>query len=159
MSANSRLPDLPPKPAVRQDNVSFWQYLALFWRDILSAQLQRLYGAWMAEFRTPFFRSYLLNQPDLIKRVLKTQTMDFPKSYRIGAGLQPLLGKSVFLTNGAEWQRQRRIIDPAFQSGGVKRLFQRFGRQASRPSHACIRTLHKQRCWKLRPRPDTPPLT
>ena len=49
--------------------------------------------------------------------------MDFPISDRIGAGLQPLLGKSVFLTNGAEWQRQRRIIDPAFQSGGVKKAF------------------------------------
>ena len=108
------LHDLPPKPAVQQGNVSFWQYLALFWRDILSAQPPRLYGAWMAEFRTPFFRSYLLNQPDLIKRVLKTQPMDFPKFDRIGAGLQPLLGKSVFLTNGAEWQRQRCIIDPAF---------------------------------------------
>ena len=123
MSADSRLPDLPPKPAVQQGNVSFWQYLALFWRDILSAQPPRLYGAWMAEFRTPFFRSYLLNQPDLIKRVLKAQPLDFPKSDRIGAGLKPLLGKSVFLTNGAEWQRQRRIIDPAFQSGGVKKAF------------------------------------
>ena len=92
MSADSRLPDLPSKPAVRQDNVSFWQYLALFWRDILSSQPQRLYGAWIAEFCTPFFRSYLLNQPDLIKRVLKTQLMDFPKFDRIGAGLQPLLG-------------------------------------------------------------------
>ncbi len=40
---------------------------ALFRADILSAQPARLYRAWMAEFRTPFFRSYLLNQPDLIR--------------------------------------------------------------------------------------------
>ena len=65
------LNDLPPKPAVRQDNVSFWQYLDLFRPDMLSAQPQRLYGAWMDEFRKPFFRSYLLNKSDLIKRVLK----------------------------------------------------------------------------------------
>ena len=49
--------------------------------------------------------------------------MDFLKFSRIDAGLQPLFGKSISLTNGAEWQRQRRIIDPAFQSGGVKKAF------------------------------------
>ena len=48
--------DLPPKPEARKDSVSLWRYLALFRRDILSAQPKRLYGAWMAEFRTPFFR-------------------------------------------------------------------------------------------------------
>ena len=123
MSVRPPRPDLPPKPQARKDSVSLWQYLALFRRDILSAQPMRLYGAWMAEFRTPFFRSYLLNQPELIKRVLKTQPVAFPKSDRIGAGLRPLLGNSVFLTNGAEWQRQRRIIDPAFQSVGIRQAF------------------------------------
>ena len=94
--------DWPPKPEARKDSVSLWRYLALFRRDILSAQPKRLYGAWMAEFRTPFFRSYLLNQPELIKKVLKTQPMDFPKSDRIGVGLRPLLGNSVFFD---QWRR------------------------------------------------------
>jgi hypothetical protein len=76
----------PPKPASRPDNVSLLQYLRLFRRDILSAQPQRLYRAWMAEFRTPFFRSYLINQPDLIRTVLKERPMDFPKSDRAGEG-------------------------------------------------------------------------
>ena len=88
--------DLPPKPEARKDSVSLWRYLALFRRDIFSAQPKRLYGAWMSEFRTPFFRLYLLNQPELIKKVLKTQPMDFPKSDRISVGLRPLLGNSVF---------------------------------------------------------------
>ncbi len=48
---------LPPKPAVRPDKVSLWRYMRLFRQDILSAQPARLYRAWMAEFRTPFFRS------------------------------------------------------------------------------------------------------
>jgi len=83
----------------------------------------RLYRAWMAEFRTPFFRSFLLNQPDLVKTVLKERPDDFPKSERIGEGLRPLLGQSVFLTNGAVWKRQRRIIDPAFEGGRLKDTF------------------------------------
>ncbi|EBA11863.1 cytochrome P450 [Roseobacter sp. CCS2] len=91
--------------------------MRLFRKDILSAQPAKLYRAWMAEFRTPFFRSYLVNDPALIKKVLTQNPDAFPKSDRIGAGLRPLLGNSVFLTNGEDWKRQRRIIDPAFAGG------------------------------------------
>ena len=114
---------LPPKPPARPDKVSLWRYARLFRQDILSAQPARLYRAWMAEFRTPFFRSFLLNQPDLVKTVLKDRPDDFPKSGRIGEGLRPLLGNSVFLTNGEVWKRQRRIIDPAFEGGRLKDAF------------------------------------
>ena len=114
---------LPPKPDSRPDKVSLWRYAKLFRQDILSAQPARLYRAWMAEFKTPFFRSYLMNQPDLIKTVLKTRPNDFPKSDRIGEGLRPLLGNSVFLTNGETWKRQRRIIDPAFEGGRLRDTF------------------------------------
>ncbi|MGR3502772.1 cytochrome P450 [Pseudaestuariivita sp.] len=94
--------------------------MKLFRQDILSAQPARLYRAWMAEFKTPFFRSYLLNQPQLVAEVLKKRPDDFPKSDRIGEGLRPLLGNSVFLTNGETWKRQRRIIDPAFEGGRLR---------------------------------------
>lgn len=113
----------PPKPAARAERVSLWRYVRLFRQDILSAQPARLYRAWMAEFRTPFFRSFLVNQPELVKTVLKDRPDDFPKSGRVSEGLRPLLGESVFLTNGAQWKRQRRIIDPAFEGGRLKDTF------------------------------------
>ena len=114
---------IPPKPAARPGKVSLLRYMRLFRQDILSAQPAKLYRAWMAEFRTPFFRSYLVNQPSLIRTVLNERPMDFPKSNRVGEGLRPLLGNSVFLTNGADWQRQRRIIDPAFEGGRLRDTF------------------------------------
>ncbi len=113
----------PPKPPSRPDRVSLWRYMQLFRNDILSAQPARLYRAWMAAFKTPFFRSYLINDPSLIRRVLHERPDDFPKSDRIGAGLRPLLGNSVFLTNGETWKRQRRIIDPAFEGGRLRDTF------------------------------------
>ncbi|WP_170570129.1 cytochrome P450 [Ruegeria atlantica] len=113
----------PPKPTPRPDKVSLWRYLKLFRKDLLSAQPQRLYRAWMAEFRTPFFRSFMINQPELVEMVLKQRPDDFPKSGRISEGLRPLLGDSVFLTNGEAWKRQRRIIDPAFEGGRLRDTF------------------------------------
>ncbi|MDQ7071187.1 MAG: cytochrome P450 [Rhodobacterales bacterium] len=114
---------LPPKPTPRPKKVSLWRYAKLFREDILSAQPARLYHAWMAEFRTPFFRSFMINQPELIKTVLKERPDDFPKSNRIKEGLAPLLGESVFVTNGAVWKHQRRIIDPAFEGGRLREVY------------------------------------
>ena len=78
---------IPPKPAARARRVSLWRYLRLFRQDILSAQPEHLYRAWMAEFRTPFFRSYMINDPALIRQVLNERPDDFPKSKR-SVGLQ-----------------------------------------------------------------------
>lgn len=124
---------LPPKPPSRQDRVSLRTYARLFRRDILSAQPARLYGAWMAVFRTPFFRSFLINDPKLVDMVLKKKPEDFPKSDRINEGLRPLLGGSVFVTNGATWRRQRRIIDPAFEGGACTTALAPCGPPPKRP--------------------------
>ena len=92
----------------------------------------------MAEFRTPFFRSYLVNQPELVRMVLRERPGDFPKSDRIGEGLRPLLGNSVFLSNGETWKHQRRIIDPAFEGGRLRDTFPAM-RDAARAAVARLR--------------------
>ena len=114
---------LPPKPPAREGRASLPALIRAFRRDILSALPERLYRAKMADFRTPFFRSCLINEPALWRLVLNERPRDFPKSNRIRAGLEPLLGRSVFVTNGAEWERQRRIIDPAFEGGRLRDTF------------------------------------
>ena len=113
----------PPKPGARPERVSLWRYWRLFRQDILSAQPEKLYRAKMAEFRTLFFRSYLVNDLSLVRQVLVDRTSDFPKSERVTRGLEPLLGRSIFVTNGADWERQRRIIDPAFEGGRLSLSF------------------------------------
>ena len=113
----------PPKPDARNRRVSLLTYFRLFRRDILSAQPAHLYRAWMAEMRTPFFRSYMCNDPELVDVVLKQRPAEFPKSERIRVGLKPLLGESIFISNGDLWARQRRIIDPAFEGGRLRTVF------------------------------------
>lgn len=117
------LPPLPPRPGARAGKVGLWRHLALFRKDILSAQPARLYRAWMAEFRSPFLHSFLCNDPALIARILHERPADFPKSALVRRGLLPLLGASVMVTNGEVWARQRRILDPAFEGGRVEAVF------------------------------------
>ncbi|MEM1274592.1 MAG: cytochrome P450 [Pseudomonadota bacterium] len=114
---------IPPKPFRPAARIRPLAYLRAFRRDLLSAQPERLFAAKMAEYRTPFFRSFMVNEPDLIDIVLRVRPDDFPKSDRISEGLRPLLRRSVFLTNGTDWARQRRIIDPAFEGGRIRATF------------------------------------
>jgi len=50
----------------------------------------------MAEFHTPFFRSYMINKPELIKTILKDRPDDFPKFNRRGERFFPLLENFFF---------------------------------------------------------------
>lgn len=116
-------PFIPPKPIGRPDKVNLWQHIQLFRRDIFSSQPQRLYRAWMAEFKMPFFRSYFANDPNLVNLVLKERPEDFPKSNIVSRALASLLGTGVFVSNGELWKFQRRIIDPAFEGGRLRDVF------------------------------------
>ncbi len=113
----------PPMPDHRPDRLPLWRHIALFRRDILSAQPARLYRARMAEVKLPFLHSVMVNTPELVRLVLQERPADFPKSARVREGLRPLLGDSIFITNGAVWARQRRMIDPAFEGGRTRESF------------------------------------
>ncbi|MFI0395253.1 cytochrome P450 [Paracoccus sp. p1-h21] len=113
---------IPPKPAAAR-KTGLLRMIRGFRHDLLSALPARLYRAWMAEFRSPLLHSFLCNDPELVATILRRRPQDFPKSDRLREGLAPLLGRSVFVTNGAEWERQRRIIDPAFEGGRLREAF------------------------------------
>lgn len=113
----------PPKPAASGHKGSLIRLIRGFRRDLLSALPGHLYRAQMAEFRAPLIHSFLCNDPALVRLILKERPQDFPKSDRLREGLEPLLGNSIFVTNGEVWRSQRRIIDPAFQRGRLREVF------------------------------------
>jgi cytochrome P450 len=114
---------LPPKPPSRPEGASVWARIRLFRSDIFRSQPERLYRAWMAEMRTPVSHSVLINEPNLVTEVLREAPQDFPKADLIAQTLRPLLGRSVFVANGEDWARARRIIDPAFEGGRLRDQF------------------------------------
>lgn len=114
---------IPPKPGTSESRNRFWRLVRGFRNDLLSALPERLYRAWMAEYRNPLIHSFVCNDPTLVKLILRTRPDDFPKSGRLREGLVPLLGNSIFVTNGEEWRHQRRIIDPAFEGGRLRDTF------------------------------------
>lgn len=84
-------------------------------RSWLDALYERSYAMHMGEIHLPGLDLYMVNEPGLVRQVMQEQAADFPKSPLLGQALQPLLGESIFTTNGAQWQRQRQMMDPAFE--------------------------------------------
>lgn len=68
----------------------------------------------MGEIHLPGFDLYMVNDPELVDRVLTKEVASFPKSALLDDALRPLLGESIFTTNGAQWKRQRDMMNPAF---------------------------------------------
>lgn len=113
----------PPKPPGRKSKASGLVKLLVGRSNIFSAMNERLYRGWLGRSNLLIHQAFLVNQPDLVRRVMVERPMEFPKSPVMRRALEGLLGESVFVTNGEQWKRQRRMIDPAFAGGKLRGLF------------------------------------
>jgi cytochrome P450 len=92
-------------------------------RSWLDALYERSYRMQMGEVHLPGLDLYMVNEPALVKRVMNEEAGQFPKSPLLGEALQPLLGESIFTTNGEQWQRQRDMMEPAFAQARLNVAF------------------------------------
>lgn len=120
MSDKRFTPPLPPSAPKGARGLKRWR---LARNNIFAGLKASLYGAMMAELKTPLRNSYFINDPTLVKTALQDRPDDFPKAEAIRNSLYDLLGDGVFVTNGELWKRQRRLIDPAFEGGRLRDTF------------------------------------
>jgi cytochrome P450 len=90
------------------------------WLDRLYA---RSYTMRMGEVNLPHVTLFIPNEPELIHRVLVTDAKNFPKNPILHEVLEPLLGNSIFTTNGETWKRQRELLSPSFEMVKVSNIF------------------------------------
>ncbi len=65
----------------------------------------------------------MVNEPELVRAILDDEQQVYPKSDLMVAALEPLIGNSIFVSSGATWRRQRRMIDPAFSHMRLSHAF------------------------------------
>ncbi len=88
-------------------------------RDPLAifSRYAREYGD-LTFFRLGGERVFFVNHPDLIKQVLVTEHAKFGKSRALERA-RKLLGNGLLTSDGAEHQRRRRLVQPAFHRGQI----------------------------------------
>ena len=92
-------------------------------RSWMDGLYERSYRMKMGEVHFPGVDLYMVNEPSLVRQVLVADAAQFPKNELMGDALRPLLGDSIFTTNGSQWQRQRAMMEPAFAQARVHVAF------------------------------------
>lgn len=112
-----------PKPLNRSSKRSLWNLFKRGRRSWLATLYEGSYSGKMSRVRLPGVKLFLVKFPNLIKEVLVDRYDKFPKHELSETALKPLLGESIFTTNGPTWERQRRMLDPAFGQAKLKEVF------------------------------------
>ena len=115
-------PHYPPPQAKRP---SAWRMFFSKRRSWLDALYARSYHMKMGEVHLPGVDLYMVNEPSLVRRVMVEEAASFPKHEMLGDALRPLLGDSIFTTNGEVWKRQRALMDPSFEAARIRHVFGR----------------------------------
>jgi cytochrome P450 len=79
------------------------------------------YGRYV-HFRVYRGNHYLLTDPAAVEDVLQKKHANFPKPASFQRALGPLLGDVLVTSEGANWARQRRMLQPAFHRRPLARL-------------------------------------
>lgn len=93
-----------------------------FQRDTLSflTRVAESYGD-LSYFRMAAFHFYLVNSPAYVHELLVKQAGKIEKWSRQTATWANAVGASTLTMEGERWKRHRRILNPSFQAGVVKR--------------------------------------
>ena len=120
----------PPQPPLLARKASFLQLLKVGLRSGIGLFMTTSYQArGINRHQIPTWpvgriRSlFTVRAPELIREVLVTRSRDFPKSLLMDRMLRSLTGYSIFVSNGAAWERHRRLMDPAFEAARIRAVF------------------------------------
>lgn len=92
-------------------------------RSWLDGLYTRSYKMKMGRVKMPGFDLFVVNDPKEVKKIMVDNVKEFPKSELLHELLVPLLGVSIFTTNGDVWKKQRGLLRPSFEMTRISKVF------------------------------------
>ncbi|ELT5390851.1 cytochrome P450 [Campylobacter jejuni] len=92
-------------------------------RSWLDGLYERSYKMQTGYVKMPNFDLYVINDTKEAKRMMVDEVREFPKSAFLHELLSPLLGESIFTTNGEVWKKQRELLRPSFEMTRINKVF------------------------------------
>ncbi|MEX2518196.1 MAG: cytochrome P450 [Paracoccaceae bacterium] len=113
----------PPAPKPKSAAAAFASTLLFGARDVLSLLPASAYEVFFARAPVGKRPIFIVNHPNIVRRILVERVADYPKSDLMVGALEPLVGEGIFISGGDTWRRQRAMIDPAFAHMRIKTAF------------------------------------
>ncbi|HHO0570027.1 TPA: cytochrome P450 [Campylobacter jejuni] len=92
-------------------------------RSWLDGLYERSYKMQTGYVKMPNFDLYVINDTKEVKRMMVDEVREFPKNAFLHELLSPLLGESIFTTNGEVWKKQRELLRPSFEMTRINKVF------------------------------------
>jgi len=117
---------IPPAPKVHAKDLPVWRHLLLAQRNSIGIFPDYAFDVPFARRTLLGVNAVLINDPEGIRHVMATNANNYVRPKMMPRVLRPLLGQGIFLSEGDEWRRQRRMLSPAFTPHNVGLLLPHF---------------------------------
>src|SRR5262249_10391031 len=119
---SSSTPVVPPAPRVHAKDLPTWKLLLQFARNSISTIPDYAFDRLVSRRRVLGIDSLTVNDPEGVRHVLGTAMEKYRRLVSTRRVLAGLSREGVFLAEGAEWRRPRRMVAPVFPPGSVGTL-------------------------------------
>jgi cytochrome P450 len=113
MNVHTATPLVPPRPQAPAQSLGWFRFFAAVRTNGLTMWPQAAYEKDVLAGSTMRRKSFLINAPDAIHRVLVENTANYRRTAATIRILGPIIGNGLLLSEGDDWRHQRRTIAPA----------------------------------------------
>src|SRR5262249_28975617 len=101
-------------PPVPQSPLPFFKYIRVIRDNLIAGFHEDVYTERIVERRFLWFHSFIINDPDGVKRVLVDNVSNYVKADVVLPIVRPVLGNGLVTSEGETWRTHRKIMAPCF---------------------------------------------
>ncbi len=113
----------PPYPKPYKSKLAVFVNMPFNLGSLINGFMEKFYTMKMGKIKSPRTDFWIVNDTASVKRIMEKEPDNFPKSQMLHEMLEPLLGESIFTTNGDKWKNQRKMMNPSFTHTNLRRVF------------------------------------
>ena len=122
------MPFIPPAPKVHPRDLPAWRLIPTAIRNNLEIWPDYAFEVDFNKSRMLGISSILVNDPADIRHVLTVNAANYRRPISVTRVARPLGGSGLFLAEGSDWRRQRRLLAPTFTPAAIGQLLPHFQR-------------------------------
>jgi cytochrome P450 len=116
----------PPAPVVYRKPLPLWRLLWNLNRSSLAIWPDEAFEMLIAKSKVMGVETLVVNDPDAVRHVMVANASNYGRPVSVRRVVRPLGGSGLFLSEGIDWRRQRRLLAPSFIPAGISLLLPHF---------------------------------